>query len=185
MLETVKQLLMEHWAGKPAMALTAPDGALEYVNPAFERLSGWMREEIVGRHTRILKSGRHPASFYRELWETVLRGDVWRGRMTNRRRDGTLFEEEETITPVRDTSGRTTHFVCVRREVGGTERNGTEPAREESQALAPIVSSLAGELNNHLSTVNLSLALLRRTFPFPPDNSAGCPAFWGGHPAEL
>ncbi len=100
-----------------AIVVTDPDGRIVYANPAFERITGYSRTELVGQNPRVLKSGSHDAPFYARLWATLLAGDTWRGNLTNRRKDGSLFEEEATISPVRDGAGRTTAYVAVKRDL--------------------------------------------------------------------
>jgi len=100
-----------------AIVVTDPDGRIVYANPAFERITGYARSELLGQNPRVLKSGAHDAPFYARLWSTLLAGRTWRGTLTNRRKDGTLFEEEAAISPVRDSSGQITAFVAVKRDL--------------------------------------------------------------------
>ncbi|HSW41382.1 MAG TPA: PAS domain S-box protein [Patescibacteria group bacterium] len=100
-----------------AIVVTDPTGAIVYVNPAFERVTGYPRAELLGRNPRILKSGVQDEKFYARLWATLVSGSTWRGTLVNRRKDGTLFEEETSISPVRDPAGRTTAYVAVKRDV--------------------------------------------------------------------
>ncbi|HEX4046953.1 MAG TPA: PAS domain S-box protein, partial [Elusimicrobiota bacterium] len=83
------------------VVITDAAARIIYVNPAFERVTGYSRAEAQGRKTSLLKSGRHDASFYKEMWATLARGEVWRGHLFNRRKDGTVYEEDTSITPVR------------------------------------------------------------------------------------
>ena len=85
-----------------SIMITDAQGTVTYVNPAFESISGYSRAEVIGQNPRILKSGHQDAAFYRRMWETLARGEVWKGRLVNRRKDGTLFQEDATIGPVRD-----------------------------------------------------------------------------------
>ena len=107
-----------------AIMITDARGVIEYVNPAFEAVTGFAREEAVGATPSILKSGRHGPEFYRVMWETLSRGETFRAVFTNRRRDGALFHEEKVITPIRDDEGRITHFVSTGRDI--TERIRSE-----------------------------------------------------------
>lgn len=97
--------------------ITDKEGIIEYVNPSFERNTGYTKEEAIGKTPRILKSGKHPPEFYEKLWETILKGQVFRAVFVNRRKDGSLYYEEKTITPLRDRQGRITHFVSTGRDI--------------------------------------------------------------------
>jgi phosphoserine phosphatase RsbU/P len=93
--------------------ITNREGTIEYVNPAFERTTGFSREEALGKNPRILKSGVHDPDYYKSLWETILAGEVFRHTSINRKKNGELFHAEQTITPMKDLDGRVTHFVSV------------------------------------------------------------------------
>lgn len=104
--------------------ITDRTGAILWVNPAFTTLTGYTLEEVLGANPRILKSGNQAAPFYQELWQTLLAGRTWRGEFVNRRKDGSIYVNEETITPVRSHGGEITHFVGVMQDV--TERKRAE-----------------------------------------------------------
>jgi PAS domain S-box-containing protein len=93
-------------------------------------LTGYTREEAVGQNPRVFKSGAHDREFFRNLWETVLSGSVWHGALTNKRKDGVLYQEEMTITPVRSKRGDITHFVAVKQDI--TERLRAEQRLRET-----------------------------------------------------
>ena len=109
-----------------SVVITDLHGTIEYVNPAFEKNTGFRRAEAVGQTPRIVKSGKHDAEFYRRLWDTILRGEAFRDVLVNRRKDGTLYYEEKTITPLKDEKGRITHFVSTGKDV--TERMEAQEA---------------------------------------------------------
>ncbi|MBI5149797.1 MAG: diguanylate cyclase [Candidatus Omnitrophica bacterium] len=96
------------------------DGVILYINPAFERTTGYSKEEVLGKTPRLLKSGKHKASFYKDLWGTILSGKVFRGVLVNKRKNGELFHADHTITPIKDADGKITHFVSVWKDI--TER---------------------------------------------------------------
>ena len=112
-------------------------GTIEYVNPAFERVSGYRRDEAIGQNPRILKSGRQPASFYKAMWRRLTRGQTWTGVLFNRRKDGSLYEANTTISPIRGPDGTTTGYVAVQRDVTelrAAETNLARAFRERVQA---------------------------------------------------
>ncbi|HET7710544.1 MAG TPA: PAS domain S-box protein, partial [Thermoanaerobaculia bacterium] len=100
-----------------SIVITNTSGMIEYVNPAFERVTGFARAEAIGELSRILNSEEHDEAFYAALWQTIREGAVWTGHVVNRRKDGAVIEEEATISPVRDIDGTVTHFVAISRDV--------------------------------------------------------------------
>jgi two-component system, chemotaxis family, sensor kinase Cph1 len=126
------------------IAITDAQGLIQWVNPAFTRLTGYSRQEAIGQNPRILKSGKHSPELYRQLWETILRGEAWQGEMLNRRKDGSIYPEEMTITPVRTGGGGITHFVAVKQDI--TERKSAE------ERLAGLARTLS-EKNKELETI--------------------------------
>jgi sigma-B regulation protein RsbU (phosphoserine phosphatase) len=100
-----------------SIVITNTRGVIEYVNPAFEMTTGYAREETLGRSPSMLKSGVHDALFYRNLWETINAGRVFRSTIANRKKNGEIYFAEQTITPMRDASGTITHFVSVVKDV--------------------------------------------------------------------
>jgi len=108
--------------------ITDREGRIEYVNPAFEEATGYSRERVIGETPRILKSGAHNLAFYKNVWNVLLAGDVYRGVFVNQRSDGTTFYEEKTITPIRRADGAITHFVSTGRDI--SERMRIEKEQE-------------------------------------------------------
>jgi PAS domain S-box-containing protein len=123
-------------AAAPGLVITDPEGTIQWVNPAYTAMSGYALAEVVGKNPRLLKSGKHSPEFYRDMWGTILSGQVWRGEIVNRRKDGTLYIEELTITPVRGKAKEITHFVAIGQDI--TLRKQAEEARAQ---LAAIVES--------------------------------------------
>jgi two-component system, cell cycle sensor histidine kinase and response regulator CckA len=119
-------------AAANAIVITDTEGRIEWANPAFTRLTGYDLVEVRGQGLRFLNSGVQDRAFYEQLWLTIKSGSVWHGEIVNRRRDGTLYSEEMTITPVRETPGAITHFIAVKHDV-------TEKRRAEEVLLASEV----------------------------------------------
>jgi PAS domain S-box-containing protein len=115
------------------VGVTNCDGILEYVNPAFERLTGYTRQEMLGNTPRILKSGLHDDHFYQELWSTILKGEVFQSEIANRKKNGELFYEVKTITPLRDTHGNITHFVATGKDITEHKRHEEDLRRAYDQ----------------------------------------------------
>lgn len=129
-----KTLSMAVEQSAESFIITDPDGTITYVNPSTETISGYTREELVGKNPRIFKSGIHGQEFYEEFWQTLAQGRVWSGRMFNKRKDGTLYEEETVISPVRNKSGSLLHYVAVKRDLTERRQSEAETARLNVQA---------------------------------------------------
>lgn len=114
-----------------AVVITDFEGRITWANPSFTALTGYSLEEIIGQHMDILKSGKHDRAFYRNLWETILSGSVWRGEIINRKKDGTLFTEEQTITPIRAQNGIIDYFISIKQDI--TARKQIEKALVASE----------------------------------------------------
>lgn len=116
-----------------AIVITDRSGVIVWVNPAFTTLTGYTAKEAIGQTPRLLKSGQHSQTFYRELWNTIFSGQTWRGEFINRRKDGTLFYDEHTITPVRTNGDGITHFIGIIHDVTGRKRAEEELRRTNEQ----------------------------------------------------
>jgi len=117
-------------AAADAIGITDTDGTLEWVNPAFTRMTGYSFDEAVGQNPRFLKSGVQDEAFYRDMWTTITSGEVWSGEVINRRKDGTLYTEEMSITPVR-ADGEIVNYVAIKRDI--TERKQMEQELEQAR----------------------------------------------------
>ena len=122
--EEVRKLSQATEQTADGVMITDRAGRLEYVNPAFEKITGYTRAEALGRTPRLLHSGKQDLDFYRRLWATILAGETFREVFINRRKDGSLYHEDQTITPLKDGAGRITHFVSTGRDI--TERIAAE-----------------------------------------------------------
>jgi two-component system NtrC family sensor kinase len=140
-----------------AIVITDSDGHIIWVNPAFTSLTGYSKQEVMGQNPRLLKSGQHKLAFYQDLWETITSGRIWRGEVVNRRKEGSHYTEEMTITPVRDAGGEITHFIAFKQDV--TKRVAAQEAlrrqAHEQRALYTVTSAAAALLDPDelLSTV--------------------------------
>jgi diguanylate cyclase (GGDEF)-like protein/PAS domain S-box-containing protein len=143
--EMLRKLSLVVEQAADSVVITDPGGRIEYVNPAFERLTGYTRAEAVGRKPSILKSGQHGQAFYQALWQTVLKGEIFRGTLINRKKNGELFYEEKVITPLKDEQGRVTHFVSTGRNI--TERVKAEEARAQLVAILEATTDLVAILD--------------------------------------
>ena len=136
------------------VVITDTSGTIQYVNPAFENLTGYRREEAIGRNPRILKSGKHDDAFYADLWRTISSGGVWSGRLVNKRKDGSTFEEEATISPVRDENGAIVRFVAVKHDV--TREVALQEQLNQAQkidAIGQLAGGVAHDFNNLLQAM--------------------------------
>jgi PAS domain S-box-containing protein len=137
-----------------SIVITDPQGVILYVNPAFEKITGYTRQEALGQNPRLLRSGKHAAAFYQEMWETITRGEVWHGRMINKRKDGVLFQEDVTISPVRDAAGRIVNFIALKLDV--TREAELETQLRQSQrldSLGTLAGGVAHEINNPINGI--------------------------------
>jgi len=153
------------------IVITDTLGTILYVNPAFERTTGYVREEAVGVNPRILKSGRHDEMFYKSMWETITSGRVWSGHFVNKRKDGALFEEEATISPIHDESGAVVSYVGVKRDV--TREVSLQKQLLQAQkmeAIGTLAGGIAHDFNNLLQVVlGYSELLLSEKFEGDPE----------------
>ncbi len=150
-------------AAANAIVITGPDGIIQWVNRAFTTLTGYRVEEAFGKNPReLVKSGHHDKSFYKKLWDTILDGKVWRGEIINRRKDGSLYTEEQTITSLRDASGKISHFIGIKQDI--TQRTKMEEQLRQAQkleSLGTLASGIAHDFNNILAIIMGHSSLLQ------------------------
>ncbi len=156
------------------IVITSTTGLIEYVNPAFELSTGYCRAEALGQNVSILKSGKQNNLFYKQMWEQIASGHIWNGQLTNRKKDGTLYKEEMTISPVLDKSGSITNFVAVKRDV--TREIALEKQLNHAmkmEAIGTLAGGIAHDFNNILSVIlgygNMILAGLTPESPLRDD----------------
>ncbi|MCF8231945.1 MAG: PAS domain S-box protein [Bacteroidales bacterium] len=137
-----------------AMALSDLKGIFVYVNPSFCHLSKFSRNELIGRHTRILKSGKQDKAFYKNLWSTITNDQTWKGEMTNKRKDGSEYLEEALISPLCDDEGNKTHYVKVARDI--TQQREMEQdlvwAKEQAEESDRLKSAFLANMSHEIRT---------------------------------
>lgn len=137
-----------------SVIVTDVQGRIEYVNPKFTELTGYTAEEVLGQNPRILKSGETPVEEYRKLWSTITAGGVWRGEFHNKRKDGTLFWERASISPVRDASGTITNFVAVKEDITAQKTLEAQYLHaQKMEAVGRLAGGIAHDFNNMLSVI--------------------------------
>ncbi len=134
--------------------ITNSDGVIEYVNPAFETLTGYSQQDVAGKTPAMLKSGQQAPALYRELWETIRSGGVFRSVLVNRKKNGELYYIDESISPIRNAEGQVTHFICNSRDL--TERLRLEAKLLQAQkmdAVGRLAGGVAHDFNNLLTII--------------------------------
>lgn len=137
-----------------AISITDRNGVILYVNPSFEVMTGYSSEEAVGQTPRILKSGKQDAAFYGQFWDTLNDGRVWHGTFVNRRKDGTFYREEATVSPVRDPTGAVVNYVAIKRDIT-QEVSLAEQLRhaQKLEAVGTLAGGVAHDFNNILQGI--------------------------------
>lgn len=149
--------------------ITDAQGTIVYVNPAFERISGYSKQEAIGQNPRILKSNKQSPEFYKTMWDTITQGKVWRSRYTNKRKDGQLYETETSISPVFDDSGKIINYVSVSRDI--TQEIMMEAQLRQAQkmeAIGTLAGGIAHDFNNILFPI---FGYAQMTLDYLPPNS--------------
>jgi two-component system, cell cycle sensor histidine kinase and response regulator CckA len=149
--EAQKRLATAVEQAAEAIVITDSQGTIQYVNPGFERVTGFSQEEAIGQNPRILKSGQHDTKFYEQMWDTIQGGHVWSGRLVNRRKDGHIYHEEATISPVKDASGAIVNFVAVKRDITEhLELSKQLFQAQKMEAVGTLAGGVAHDFNNIL-----------------------------------
>ncbi|MBI5570415.1 MAG: PAS domain S-box protein [Desulfomonile tiedjei] len=137
-----------------AIIITDVEGTIQYVNPAFESISGYARDEVLGRNPRVLQSGSHDQEFYKDLWDTITGGHVWTGSFINKRKDGRSIHSDTTISPVKDSSGKIVNFVAVGRDMTDHRELSKQLLHaQKMEAIGTLSGGIAHDFNNLLTVV--------------------------------
>jgi PAS domain S-box-containing protein len=165
-----------------SIVITDSTGNIEYVNPKFSEVTGYALVEVLGQNPRILKSGEMPPEQYRQMWQAITSGRDWRGEFHNRRKNGTLYWESATISPVRDTRGVITHFLAIKQDI--TEHKlALERIREQAALLDQTQDAiLVLGLNRHLRYLNRSAERFYAPRPGPLDDLDAPSLLFQEHP---
>jgi len=173
-------------AAADGMLVANRDAEIQWVNPAFTRLTGWAASDVVGKTPRILKSGAHDANFYRAMWTTLLSGSTWRGEMVNRRKDGTHYTERQTITPVPADDGAITGFVAVKHDVT-EERRFAETLRRQEAHYRSLIENIQDMVYvvDADGTIQYASPSVERVLGYAPRERVGRSALELVHPDDL
>jgi two-component system, cell cycle sensor histidine kinase and response regulator CckA len=137
--------------GDDVVIITDIEGLIQYANPAFETVTGYTRKEVLGQNPRIFKSGKQDEAFYREMWDTLTSGNTFHGRMINKRKDGSLYTEDATISPVLDAAGNIVNYVAVKRDVTAHIQLETQLIQaQKMESVGRLAGGVAHDYNNML-----------------------------------
>jgi PAS domain S-box-containing protein len=159
-----------------SIVITDTRGEIEYVNPRFTELTGYSFDEAIGQNLRILKSGEHSQEFYKNLWDTIKAGQIWRGEIYNQKKDGSLFWESDTIAPVFNHLGEITNFVAIKEDISQIKQTqealslARDQALESNRLKTQFLAKVSHELRTPLGSIMGYAELLRDEFYGPLDD---------------
>ena len=159
-------------AAANGVAITDIKGTIIWINQAFTTLTGYSAEEAIGQNPRVLQSGQHEGPFYENLWRTISSGQIWQGELCNRRKDGTLYHEEMTITPVRQ-NGQVTHFIAIKQDIAARKQAEEERQQMEVQlrqaqkleSIGQLAAGIAHEINTPVQFVGDNVRFVNESLP--------------------
>ena len=171
-----------------SVVITDTEGRILYVNPVFERVTGYSRAEVIGQNPRLLKSNRQDSAFYRQLWGKISAGEVWRGRFINKKKDGTLFTEDAVIAPVRNEIGTVTNYIAIKRDISHElELEVQYRQTQKIDSIGRLAGGVAHDFNNILAVIcgHTDLALAQLSPDAPLRSNLECIQESADHAANL
>jgi len=167
---------IEHAA--ESIVITSSAGKIIFVNPAFEQLTGYSAHEIIRKNPSMVKSGHHDNDFYRNLWQTILAGEVWVGCFTNKKKNGTLYQEETTISPVKNDQGKIVNFVAVKRDITKEiELENQLHQAQKMESIGTLAAGMAHEINTPIQYVLGNTQFLKEVLDNLAEMQAGYEKF--------
>ena len=160
-----RQLITAIESTVDSIIITDAEGEIQYVNPAFEKLTGYGKDEVRGKTPRLLKSGQHDEQFYVQLWQSLKSGKTWSGEFCNMKKDGSIYKEAATISPVHDENGRIVNFVAVKRDITQDVRLQEQFRRSQKmESIGTLAAGVAHEVNTPLQYVLSNTLFLQEAF---------------------
>ncbi|MGO9118404.1 MAG: PAS domain S-box protein [Desulfomonilaceae bacterium] len=152
--ETQRRLATVVQQASEAVVIMDANNKVQYVNPAFEKITGYSLDDVIAQTPKIWKEAAHDDLLYQRIWETVSSGEVWRGQLTNRRKDGTSYLEDVTVSPVRDTSGQIINYVAIKRDISREVQLQQQLLQSQKmEAIGTLAGGIAHDFNNLLTVV--------------------------------
>ncbi|MBI5020401.1 MAG: PAS domain S-box protein [Ignavibacteriales bacterium] len=161
--ENIRMLSRAMEQSPASIVITDLEGKIEYVNPKFTQVTGYTYTEAIGQNTRILKSGEKSPDDYKQLWGTITAGKEWRGEFHNKKKSGKLYWESALISPIKNVSGETTHYLAIKEDI--TEKKLLEEQllrAQRMESIGTLAAGIAHDLNNVLAPIMLSIEVLRK-----------------------
>jgi PAS domain S-box-containing protein len=160
--EALQQLSLAVEQSPVSVVITDPQARITYVNPKFTECTGYSAQEVLGANPRILNAGQCSREMYRDLWTTITQGRIWQGEFCNKKKNGEVYRETATITPIKNPKGAITHYLAIKEDI--TERRVLESQLRQAQkmeAIGQLAAGIAHEINTPTQFVSDNLAFLR------------------------